>query len=87
MADIMSTLPVELRRQIFGYADHHTLAQIALVSRILSLDATEILYRDIDSPWPLIRLLNVRVDKPIEDGYEHFVGPTLPLYGQTRESY
>lgn len=73
MSDIISTLPLELRRQIFGRSDSHTLAQVALVSRRLSVDATDLLYRHIDSPWPLIRLLNVRVGEAMEESYDNFV--------------
>ena len=51
------TLPEELRRQVIGDQDPHTLTQIARVNKTLSHDAFGALYRDLDSPWGLIQLL------------------------------
>jgi hypothetical protein len=57
MADLLSNLPEELCHQIFGGTDKHTLTQMARMSKRLNIDASGVLYRELESPWPLIQLL------------------------------
>lgn len=59
MTDLLSNLPLELRGQILSLSRNDALAQMAIVSRTLSNDAINVLYSDIDGPWPLIQLLEI----------------------------
>jgi hypothetical protein len=56
MADRLFNLP-EFRSQIIGCMDNNALSQTARVSKVTSLEAFMVLYRNLDSPWPLIQLL------------------------------
>lgn len=57
MANLPLSFPLELQYRIFRGADRRTITNIARASKLFSLVACEILYKDLESPWPLIQLV------------------------------
>jgi F-box-like len=57
MTDLLSNLPVELFRQIISLADDDTLTNLARTSKQFRQVADECLYKNLESPWPLIQLV------------------------------
>lgn len=87
MGCITELIPPELWSEILTQADNHTLTKVAQVSKAFSEVVLAILYKDLGSPMPLIRLLNVNMAYNVSDGFVSILGPIqLPHVTNTSQA-
>lgn len=75
MGSVTEQIPLELWSEILTQADDHTLTKVAQVSKAFNEVALAILYKDLDSPMPIIRLLNVNMAYNVSNGFVSIPDP------------
>lgn len=80
MAFVTEEWPREIWFEMLTKADNRTLAQVAQVSKAFWEMAIIVLYKDIDSAMPLIRLLFMNVAYHLRNGFVSILDSTLVSY-------